>query len=276
MKLLILNLFILMTSTTYANEVSFKIYRTGEAHTKEAAIMEGGSLSKDVTPVHSAVLIQHGDKYILFDTGLGSQIDQQFKDMPAFARPFFAYQKIKPAKEQIPEDIQKHIEKIFLSHSHWDHASGISDFPAICVATNEGELEVIKKMNTLTTFPSQFNYQPTYCNYNWENKPIHGFDKSFDIFQDGSAILVPLPGHTKGSVGLFLKSRGKEYFFVGDLTWSRKALLAGKHKFYVASKIVDENREELLKTLEKVRKLAAENKDLIIVPAHDLEAQEGL
>jgi Zn-dependent hydrolases, including glyoxylases len=275
MKLLILNLLIWMTNTALA-DVSFKIYRTGEAHTKEAAIVEGGSVTKSMTLVHSALLIKNGERYVLFDTGLGSQIDQQFKDMPLFVRPFFAYQKIKPAAEQIPTEVQSKIEKIYLSHVHWDHASGISDFPKICVAINEAESGLLKNINRLNTFPSQFSYQPTYCNYEWENKSIHGFEKSYDIFQDGSAILVPLPGHTKGSVGLFLKSKGAEYFFVGDLTWNRKALLTGKHKFFLASKIVDQDRKELLKTLNKVKKLAEENKDLIIVPAHDGEAQEGL
>ncbi len=51
-----------------------------------------------------------------------------------------------------------------------------------------------------------------------------GFDESLDLFGDGRLVLVPLPGHTPGSVGLFVTlDSGRRLFFSGDTSWRLEA-----------------------------------------------------
>ena len=49
-----------------------------------------------------------------------------------------------------------------------------------------------------------------------------------DLFDDGSVVFVPLPGHTGGSNGMFVNLRsGKRFFFMGDLTGRWKVVNFG-------------------------------------------------
>ena len=43
------------------------------------------------------------------------------------------------------------------------------------------------------------------------------FDESADLYRDGSVVVVPLRGHTPGSVGVFVNlSPSRRLFYVGD------------------------------------------------------------
>jgi len=51
----------------------------------------------------------------------------------------------------------------------------------------------------------------------FEPKPYETFDESTDLYRDGSVVVVPLRGHTPGSVGIFVNlSRTRRFFYVGD------------------------------------------------------------
>ncbi len=90
-------------------------------------------------------------------------------------------------------------------------------------------------------------------------------------------MLVPMPGHTPGSVGLFVTvDSGKVYFFIGDVAWTVAALQQGKPKFWVAGKLVDGDAQQTQSTLEKVRALMQAEPALVVVPAHDSAVQDGL
>jgi glyoxylase-like metal-dependent hydrolase (beta-lactamase superfamily II) len=47
--------------------------------------------------------------------------------------------------------------------------------------------------------------------------PYETFDESADLYKDGSVVVVPLRGHTPGSVGIFVNLSPKQrMFYVGD------------------------------------------------------------
>ncbi|UOF02450.1 MBL fold metallo-hydrolase [Bdellovibrio reynosensis] len=266
-------------SANQETKIEFSIVRTGTAKTQEALVIQGGAISKKMTLNHSAFLIRHGNDVILLDTGLGKNIDQQFKkDMPVWAKPFFSYEETKAAIDQIPAELKEKIKKIYLTHVHWDHASGLEDFlPGVCVSVPDEEMKELTDRRAAATFPSQFSHADLkWCNFNWSNKAYRGFDQSYDVFGDGTVVAVPLPGHSIGSMGVFVHTKTKDYFLVGDLVWSARAIELGKHKFFVASKIVDRNREKVMEAIEKVREVAKKDKSLIIIPAHDAEVQDTL
>jgi glyoxylase-like metal-dependent hydrolase (beta-lactamase superfamily II) len=97
------------------------------------------------------------------------------------------------------------------------------------------------------------------------------------VYQDGKVVLVPMPGHTPGSLGLFVTAdSGTVYFFIGDVAWTVAALQQGKPKFWVAGKLVDGDAQQTQTTLEKVRALMQSEPGLIVIPAHDSAVQSGL
>ena len=90
-------------------------------------------------------------------------------------------------------------------------------------------------------------------------------------------VLVPMPGHTPGSLGLFVTvDSGTQYFFIGDVAWTVAALRQGAPKFWVAGKLVDGDAQLTQASLDKVRALMQVEPDLVVIPAHDSAVQDGL
>lgn len=263
-------------------QVGFSIIKTGKVSVAERLLLPGGSLSKKIDTNFSAFLIKHKDDYILFDTGLGANIETQYaRDMPYWARLAFKFEKpVVPARKQLDEAGFAPIKKVIISHGHWDHASGVPDFPEAQVFAAEEEMRSIRhaESGAATAWPSQVATPGT----RWSPlvlQPIayKGYAQSLDLFNDGSVVLVAMPGHTEGSIGMFVTvDSGKCYFFIGDVAWKSAAMQAGAPKFWAASMVVDRDREQTLRSVAQVRDVALQYPDLVVVPAHDAAVQDAL
>ena len=59
--------------------------------------------------------------------------------------------------------------------------------------------------------------KPSAPTMQFEPKPYELFDESADLYRDGAVVVVPLRGHTPGSVGIFVNlSPSRRFFYVGD------------------------------------------------------------
>lgn len=263
-------------------DVSLSIVKTAESRTLEAFFYSGGSWTTKRVGAHSAILVRHPQGAFLFDTGLGNNVDEQFQEgMPFWLKPFMAYQKIGSAQALLADEVKKNpIRAIILSHLHWDHASGIKDFSSAEVWTTRKEYE----WATGPSPPEGPYIKSQYLgnNIKWrfiqfESGPYENFDRSLDIFRDGSIVLVPLPGHTPGAIGMFVNLRsGKRLFFPGDTTWVSEGFQIPAHKFWISSLLVDYDKSETEHAILKVRRLMQEYPKMIIVPAHDDKAQQAI
>lgn len=263
-------------------EVGFSIVKTGTLQVREGMVYSGGDFSRMVDNIYSAILIKHGSEFILFDTGLGSNIAEQYRqDMPLWLRPFFKYQDpVLPVKAQLDGAGIGPLSRIVLSHSHWDHASGITDFPGTPVLVAPEELDVIRRPagKLGAPWPSQVGDKSIpWQAIAFEPRPYEGFERSLDLFKDGKVVLVPMYGHTPGSVGLFLTvDSGKRYFFVGDVVWSAGALAQGRPKFWAARIKADDDAARTQATIEQIRAAMRRDPALVVVPAHDGTVQNAL
>lgn len=260
--------------------VAFALIRTASVTTLEGFTYSGGSFLKPITINHSAVLVRHPKGSFLFDTGLGRQIDAQYgADMPLWARPFFHYESpVRPALDQLRQAGLAPVSRIILSHSHWDHASGLVDFPAAEVWTTAAERGYMRHASPPGHFPSQTEAPGIrWREISLDGPAYRGYAHSRDLFGDGRAVLVPLPGHTPGALGLFLTvDSGTTYFFCGDLVWRADALREGQPKWLVSSWIVDGDRAATLAGVRQLRDLMQKQPGLVVVPAHDASVQDRL
>ena len=248
----------------------------------ERLLLPEGSLSKKIDTNFSAFLIKHKNDYLLFDTGLGANIATQYaQDMPYWARPFFKFDKpVLPARKQLDDAGFAPIQKVIISHGHWDHASGVPDFPEAQIFAAENEMHSIEHPSSgaSTAWPSQVAAPGT----RWSPlvlQPIahKGYAQSLDLFNDGTVVLVAMPGHTEGSIGMFVTvDSGKCYFFIGDAAWKTGAMQAGAPKFWAASMVVDRDRDQTLRSVEQVRAVALQYPNVVVVPAHDAAVQDAL
>ncbi len=284
LRLIFLSLILFCTSASAVESTQLAIIPTANLIVREALVFSGGSFSKQVEQNFSAFIIKHGNTTLLFDTGLGSEIAAQYQaDMPYWQRPFFRYEDpVEPARAQILAAGIALPSRIILSHSHWDHASGLFDFPEARVWVAAEELAVIQHPTTGVggAWPSQLVAKQkaiTWQTIQFKDAPYAGFSRSADVFGDGKLIIVPLLGHTPGSIGLFVTvDSGKRYFLTGDLTWNLDAQKQGRGKFWAASLLCDGDAEQTMASILQVRKLMQEQPELIVLPAHDAAAQAKL
>jgi glyoxylase-like metal-dependent hydrolase (beta-lactamase superfamily II) len=111
---------------------------------------------------------------------------------------------------------------VILSHVHLDHAGGLMDLPQMPVLLTREELqfandpEAQAKGFTIAAHTQKFPpaSAPT---LKFDATPYETFDESIDLYKDGSVVVVPLRGHTPGSVGIFVNlSPTRRLFYVGD------------------------------------------------------------
>lgn len=254
-------------------QTSFSIVNTGYADSFDFLSRENGNFVKRKFN-HSAFVIKHNGKTILFETGIGENIDSEFNEsMPFWARPLFHYNYVRSLKSQIG-DIK--YDFIFLSHVHWDHAGGLTDNLGTRPSIPKEELEELDKetLKVHRTFPIHFkNSKPKI--FKWKKEKYLSFNKYFDPFDDGKLIIVPLPGHSFGSVGIIINGSQGKYFFVGDAVWVEEQIDTISHKFCVSSSIVDRNKKTLTKSIKLIKEMK-EKYGFMVIPTHDSGVQNKL
>lgn len=256
----------------------FSILKTGEAKTLEGFVIEGGSVFKTVTVAHSAFYIQHPKGNFLFDTGLGTKVKEQFQVFPLYLKLLMDYKPFQTANEQLESNgiAPTSIHDVFFSHLHWDHASGLKDFPLANIHSLPDELNHPKI--ELGYIPSQFDGDSIkWSHLKFSNKPYASYAKSIDWYGDGTVVFVPMKGHSEGSVGLFLHTANGEVFFLtGDIVWRKEGFTESKHKPRGARWIVDFDTTSLGEEIARVHHLIQNNPKLQIIPAHDHDVQSAL
>ncbi|EQC51702.1 MBL fold metallo-hydrolase [Bacteriovorax sp. DB6_IX] len=270
MKLIISICFILLT-TKAMSQTAFTIVNTGYADALDILSIEGGEFKK-IRFNHAAFIIKHNNKTILFETGIGSKIQDEFDEsMPLWAKPAFNFKYVKSLKKQLPNF---HYDKILLSHAHWDHAAGLTDgLGTTPTISPEEHLELHPEhIAHHRTFPIHFKDNAP-DKFKWTQSPYLHFKKHYDLFGDNKVILVPIPGHSFGSIGLIINGQKEKAFFVGDALWMEKQLDSLAHKACLASAIVDRDKKELSATIRKI-KIMRDKYKYKIIPTHDASVHD--
>jgi len=193
--------------------------------------------------------------------------------MPLVFRAITFYSLWQPAADQLRAAgyDQKWLRAILLTHSHWDHVSGLPDFPGVPVWVTPQEHEFIRKSGDMD-FCRLFT-GIRYDEYRFEGGPYLGFPASHNVYSDGSIVVVPAPGHTPGGVIIFVTLyNGTRYAFVGDLVWQLEGITEREERPWITRRKADTDaagtRENLLRMVALKERLP----ELIIVPAHDIRA----
>ncbi len=270
-------------SAHQALKVGFAIVHTGQAGlTPEAVLVSGGSWFNLRHLAQNAVLIRHPKGDVMIDAGLGKKIDKQFSENNVVMRQLFSYKNLNPAIDQYTQAAYDalDIKKIIPTHLHWDHASGIVDFPMAHVWVQRAEYEEAIAGPAPAHLQSQLNSPDTQWHFFELNNKAHlGYSKSLDVYGDGSIVLVDLKGHTAGQVGIFLTvSSGKQYFFVGDTTWTIKGVQDNAPRSDMLKWLVNINwdNEANAQKISQLNTFYNAHKNIVMVPAHDETVMKDL
>jgi glyoxylase-like metal-dependent hydrolase (beta-lactamase superfamily II) len=251
---------------------------TGFNHRTAAFAYRGGAFSDQRDSVSTVVLVTHPRGDVLIDTGLGRQIDSQFLLLPASLRVLTQYRKIGAAADQL--DVAGYdrsaLRGMLLTHAHWDHTSGVADFPGVPVLLPQSERDFIAAGGAFTQFISNtanVNYQV----YDFEGGPYLGFPSSHDLYGDGSLVVVPAPGHTPGSVITFMTlPDSRRFALVGDLAWQREGITELEERPWLARVQDDIDPGQVRDNLLRMSGVAQRFPEMILAPAHDARGLDQL
>jgi N-acyl homoserine lactone hydrolase len=176
-----------------------------------------------------SVLVKHPAGDLLIDTGSSSHYDQEISGFP-FATWFKLKSLAGQLKPEVPlPDLLRRIGEdpaklrwAILSHVHLDHAGGLMDLPPLPVLLAREELQFaadpsVQAKGYVIAVHTQKFPPITTPTLRFEPTPYETFNESADLYRDGSVVVVPLRGHTPGSVGIFVNlSSTLRLFYVGD------------------------------------------------------------
>lgn len=87
-------------------------------------------------------------------------------------------------------------------------------------------------------------------------------------------VAVAAPGHSAGTIVIYVKTTAREYLFIGDIAWVMSSIenLHGRPRaISMVLPNVDPDRPAVLRQLRALHDLAAAEPGLVLVPAHDAD-----
>lgn len=251
---------------------------TGVTHRNAGVAYRGGSLRDKRDFTMGAVLVKHPRGDLLVDTGLGTTVTQQVQEMPAWFRAVTTFERSRSASEQLDAAHydRRALRGILLTHAHWDHLSGVSDLPGVPVLVTRDERRFIETGGFVTALARDIDHA-RFEPYDFEGGAYLGFAKSHDVFGDGSVVVVPAPGHTPGSVIVFVSlPGGRRYAFLGDLVWQLEGITEREERPWVTRSLADDDEAGVREGILHVAAIAARFPHMVLVPAHDARGFEHI
>jgi glyoxylase-like metal-dependent hydrolase (beta-lactamase superfamily II) len=244
---------------------------TGATHRSAAFAYRGGLLADKRDFAMTAVLVRHPRGDLLIDAGLGADVGRQLEEMPAWFRAITSYSLTRSAAAQLGAagyDLAQ-LKGVLLTHAHWDHASGLSELASTPVLVTQAERDFVREGGWLAAVARRAGGD-RFQTYGFEGGAYLGFASSHDVFGDGSVVVVPAPGHTPGSVMVFLTLPGGRHLaLLGDLVWQREGITEREERPFLQRSLGDADPEAVRQNILKVAALSARFPGLVLAPAHD-------
>lgn len=231
-----------------------------------------------------SILFRHPSGDLLIDAGNSSHFAQ---DVSIY--PFWLRLKLRSLAGQLnpevplPEMLRRAGEDpaklrwAILSHVHLDHAGGLMDLPHLTVLMTREEILFANdsaaqaKGYVLAAYTKALP-NPSAPTLQFEAKPYETFNESADLYHDGSVVVVPLRGHTPGSVGIFVNlSLTRRFFYVGDSVDDERGFQDRVAKTLL---LRDSDNDPVLanQIVSKLSQLHETVPGLAIIPAHGRSA----
>lgn len=172
----------------------------------------------------------------------------------------------------------KSIQTVVMTHLHFDHASGIAEFPNSTFIVTDAEW----KSATELSRPFLHGYRPAHYDYVFDYRTVSfastrvssyaTFGQTIDLFADGSVRLASTPGHTAGHQSVICRLRDRDFVIAADAVYTVRQLEGGPppaqpadphlwrrsqrelqrfHERYPQAVIVAGHDPEQIRTLEK-------------------------
>lgn len=224
-------------------------------------------VAKDATiemPV-SCILLKHPKGNVLFDTGChpsaATDPEGRWGPLAKVMTPIMARETNVLTELQAVGMEPDEISFVICSHLHPDHCGCNQFFQMATVVVHAQELAAAKE-------PGAAN--AGYLSADWDHPmPMRVIDKETDLFEDGRIVLIPLPGHTPGTMGALVQlDRDGQFLLASDAV----GLRANLDDDFIPKNTW--NVEQCRQSFAEVRRL--EKAGAKVICGHDLEQWASL
>ena len=264
----------------------YHLLDTGYCLTSEHLMMRGGARRQ--VRCHSTVaLLQHPKRgWFLLDAGYAPRMLAVTRRLPyrlyrlatpLRLRPDLAVVSQLPRFGLSPSDIRM----VVISHFHADHVAGLRDFPTatlVAAAAAYRDVRGRRGINALrrafipSLLPHDFTGRARLIS-RFDGSHLPGLGSTHDLFGDGSALLVRLPGHACGQIGMLANTDSGPVLFAADGCWLTQQVREKRPPHPITNFMVDDARA-VRSTISALHDFMLARPDVTIVPCHCPEAFE--
>ncbi len=227
----------------------------GRLRMRKSVYLAGGDRNERIEIPVSCVLLRHSQGNVLFDTGCHPSVPDDPEARWGAAMVRIMQPIMKPGDNVIgalggigvsPDDV----DVVVCSHLHPDHCGCNAFFKRATFIIHAREIEAARAPKAA---------EAGYLAGEWEQDvPLDALDGERDLFGDGRIVLIPLPGHTPGTVGaLAALDKSGVFLLASDTVSLRTTLDTG---------IIPRNTwnaETLEKSLTEIRHIEADGATVI-------------
>jgi glyoxylase-like metal-dependent hydrolase (beta-lactamase superfamily II) len=262
----------------------YHVLDTGYCLASEHHIMRGGARRK--VKCHSIVaLLRHPERgWFLWDAGYAPRMLSATRRLPyrlyRLATPLHIEADLAAVVQLArfglsPSDIGT----VVISHFHADHVAGLRDFPTSRLLATKAAYDDVRPRRGVSALrrafipsllPPDFERRATLIR-SFNGPALPGLGPTHDLFGDGSALLVELPGHARGQVGMLANTEAGPVLFAADGCWLTRQVRERRPPHPITNLFADDPAG-VRSTIERLHAFMQARPDVAVVPSHCPEA----
>lgn len=196
--------------------VRLRAFTTGWITTDRAGLIEDGAPGRVRIPVVS-YLIEHARGRVVFDTGMHAGLRGDPRERMGFLVDLFEVELPEgtAVEERVGELTDGSVDLVVCSHLHFDHCGGNAALGDVPVLLQRAEWEAAHGGDP------DAGYQSIDFDTGQDTVLVDGVH---DIFDDGTLVCLPSPGHTAGHQSLQVTTDRGVFVLTGDACDFREML----------------------------------------------------